>query len=60
MIRWINFACSVCSGIPDSPLSKGAIAGVLFMIGVVALVLAAILGTAIAWTRRAKEIRNEF
>lgn len=33
-------ACSVCYGDPSSLLSKGALAGVLFMIGVVVFVLA--------------------
>jgi len=32
-------ACSVCYGDPASQLSKGAVAGALFMIGVVAFVL---------------------
>jgi hypothetical protein len=48
--------CSVCFGNPDSPMVKGAEAGVWVMIGVIGFVLAAIAGLAIFWTQRAKMI----
>ena len=53
--NWI-LACSVCFGNPDSLLSKGAVAGVFFLVAVVALVLVAIAATAFRWSRRAKAL----
>ncbi len=39
MKNFTLLACSVCYGDPSSLLSKGALGGALFMIGVVAFVL---------------------
>lgn len=53
-------ACAVCFGDPKSPLTLGAKAGVLFLIGVVGFVLASFGAVVLFWMRRAKllEIQN--
>lgn len=48
--------CSVCFGDPASPLTKGTLAGVLFLMAVVGFVLAWIGVTAWIWGRRAKRL----
>jgi hypothetical protein len=50
------WACAVCYGNPSSPLIHGAKSGVLFLIFVIAGILAAILGIGLAWARRAKAL----
>ncbi len=52
----IFMACSVCTGDPQSPISKALIAAVVLMILVVGGVLGGIAGTAVVWARRAKNI----
>ena len=47
-------ACSVCFGDPNSPMTHGAKAGVVVLLGVVVAVLGGILGVAFYWIRRAK------
>ena len=47
--------CSVCFGNPNSPLTKGTIAGVLLLLGVVLVVLTGIAATGIVWARRASK-----
>ncbi len=49
-------ACSVCFGDPASSQSKGVAAGVLFLMAVIAGVLAAIGGVALRWSARAKKL----
>lgn len=49
-------ACSVCFGDPASAQSKGVAAGVLFLMAVIAGVLAAIAGIALRWRARAKKL----
>ncbi len=49
-------ACSVCFGNPDSPLTQGALAGVLFLMGVIAFVLLGVAWTAYVWWRRSKKL----
>ena len=51
-------ACSVCFGDPNSDMTKGAKAGVLVLLGVVAVVLAAFGSLAIFWMRRAANLEN--
>lgn len=51
-------ACSVCFGDPASPMSKGVIAGVYFLMGVVVFILGSIAFLAIRWSRRAKDIEK--
>ena len=52
-------ACSVCYGDPDSAMSKGAIAGVLVLLGVILGVLGWIGGFAIYFVRRARSLETE-
>ncbi len=49
-------ACAVCYGDPSSKLTEGAVAGVGLMVGIVAVVLAAVAGIAIYWARRARAV----
>jgi hypothetical protein len=48
------FACAVCFGDPNSPMTHGAKLAVFFMLGVVGVVLTSIVGIAIFWTHRAR------
>jgi len=52
-------ACSVCYGDPDSDLARGAVQGVIFMIGVVAFVLVSIATVAGVWIARARRLSRE-
>lgn len=49
-------ACSVCFGDPDSPMAKGAVAGVAVMVGFIGFVLFGIAGTACFWMVRCRRI----
>jgi hypothetical protein len=49
-----TWACSVCFGDPNSPMTHGAKAGVVVLLGVVVAVLGGILGVAFYWIRRAR------
>ena len=48
------FACAVCFGDPNSPMTHGAKLAVFFLLGVVGVVLTSIVGVAMFWTRRAR------
>lgn len=52
-------ACAVCFGDPASPLSKGVVAGVALLMGVIGSVLFAIAFTAFRWARRARRIEPQ-
>jgi len=52
-------ACSVCYGDPNSPLSQGAQAGVLVLLGVVGAVLTGLAALLIFWMRRAADLRTQ-
>jgi len=54
------FACAACGGNPESSLTKGVIAGVLFLLAVITCVLGGIAWTAFSWSRRAKKIEPSF
>jgi len=58
MIEAVLLACSVCYGDPGSALSKGAAAGVLFLVGVVTFVLAWIATVIFIWARRARSLKG--
>jgi len=49
-----SFACAVCFGDPKSPLTHGALAGVLFLGAVILMVLGSIAGVTFFWIRRAR------
>ncbi|OGW80927.1 MAG: hypothetical protein A3C47_05635 [Omnitrophica bacterium RIFCSPHIGHO2_02_FULL_51_18] len=57
-MRHFFIACSVCFGDPGSSQTKGAIAGALFLLAVVGLVLSVIAGIGFTWARRAKKQRD--
>jgi len=50
-------ACAVCFGDPSSPLTLGAKAGVLFMIGVLGVVLGGILAAIIFFIHRSRIVQ---
>jgi len=50
------YACAVCFGDPDSPMSKGALMGVIVMLGVIGSVLMGIAGTTMFWMHRANQL----
>ena len=47
-------ACAVCFGDPESPLTKGADAGVMFLLGVVVTVLCGFASVFLYWMRRVR------
>ena len=49
-------ACAVCFGDPNSQMTKGLWMGVLFLLGVVAIVLGGVLAVAISWARRSRKL----
>jgi len=48
------WACSVCFGDPNSPMTHGAKAGVTVLLGFVGVVLGGILAVTVFWIRRAR------
>lgn len=54
-MSWL-LACAVCYGEPGSPMTIGAQAGVLALLGVIAFVLGAIVTVTFTWSQRAKMI----
>ncbi len=59
MISQLPMACAVCFGDPNAAMTKGAVAGMLSLLGVTLLVLAGIAATGIAWARRARAIPDD-
>lgn len=56
-------ACPVCFGNPNSPLSKGATNGVLFLLGIIGIVQIGFVALFITFWRRAramKKFREQF
>ncbi len=51
-------ACAVCYGNPDSDMAKGAVAGVLVLMGIIVSVLGGIVGVTLFWMRRARRHHN--
>jgi len=49
-------ACAVCFGDPESPMVKGAVAGVLVLVGVIAFVLIGVAGTGMYWIHRGNRL----
>ncbi len=50
------WACAVCYGDPESPLTKGMQAGVLVLVGCIYTVLAAMASVFVYWMRRHKRL----
>lgn len=50
------YACAVCFGDPDSPMSKGLFMGMAVLLGVIVTVLIGIVGTTAFWFHRAKQL----
>ncbi len=50
-------ACSVCVGDPNSALSQGAQAGMLVLLGVIAVILTGLASLLLFWMRRAANLR---
>lgn len=48
------FACAVCFGDPNSPMTRGLKGGIIFLIAMTGGVLGSILTIAVKWARRAK------
>ncbi len=48
--------CAVCFGDPESGMAKGAVAGVIVMIGVVSSVLIGVAGTGLYWIQRGRRL----
>lgn len=53
-------ACAVCMGDPNSPLVKGANAGVWLLLVVVAAVLSGFGGIILFWVKRAEKLGQSF
>ena len=51
-------ACSVCYGDPNSPLSHGAQAGMLVLLGVIGVVLTGLASLLLFWMRRAANLEE--
>ncbi len=51
-------ACAVCFGDPNSQMTKGAIAGVLLLLGVVGSVLGGIVAVSFTWIARARQLEK--
>ena len=52
-------ACAVCFGDPSSDMAKGAVAGVLTLLGIISFVLVGVAGTGLYWVRRGRRIAAE-
>jgi hypothetical protein len=51
-------ACPVCFGNPDSPLTKGANNGILFLLGIVGLVQIGFVALFVSFWRRGRAMRK--
>lgn len=56
MTRLLVLGCTVCYGDPASPLSKGAIAGVLVLLVAIGSLLVGFAGLFLFWIRRARAL----
>ena len=61
LVFWSDalWACAVCFGDPESSLTKGAVAGVLVLVGIIVSVLGGIAGMALFWAKRARMLASE-
>lgn len=57
-MKTLILACSVCFSDPNSPMTKGAFWGVLFLLGVVGFVLSSVASVIVIWASRAKKLQS--
>lgn len=50
------WACATCFGNPDSPLAKGALAGVIVLFGFISFVLFGVAGVSVFWFHRSRHL----
>lgn len=50
------WACATCFGNPDSPLAKGALAGVIVLFGFIGFVLFGVAGVSVFWFHRSRHL----
>lgn len=55
-----GWACSVCFGDPNSLQTKSIVTGIIVLLSLTGVVLAAIAYTAFVWIRRAKSSAKQF
>jgi hypothetical protein len=53
-------ACSVCFGDPESPMTRGAVAGVMVLGGVVGFVLVCIASTSLYFVYRGRVVDRRY
>ena len=49
-------ACATCFGNPDSPMAKGALAGVIVLFGFISFVLVGVAGVSVFWFHRSRRL----
>jgi hypothetical protein len=52
-------ACSVCFGDPNSPETKGILAGVIFLMGILGIVLGSVGAAIYKWNKRSKVLSQD-
>ena len=50
------WACATCFGNPDSPLAKGALAGVIVLFGFITFILVGVAGVSAFWFHRSRHL----
>ena len=58
LVQHSALACAICFGDPNSQMSKGVIAGVVVLVGVVGSVLGGILAVSFSWIARARRLEK--
>ena len=58
MNHFLFLACAICFGDPESQMTKGAVAGILVLVGVVGSVLGGILAVSFTWIARARKLEK--
>ena len=53
------YACAVCYGAPDHPVTQGLNKAILFMLGTIAFVLSCIIYSIFSMIRRNRNIKTE-
>ncbi len=58
MNSFLFLACAICFGDPNSQMTKGVVAAVLLLVGVVGSVLGGILAVSFTWIARARKLEK--